>query len=92
MREIDAMMDAFLPAHGEWTGAPWKEPDPPQAFFVMRDLIREGVQVLEHAGLLMPKGYSSNGNWYHAGYVTTRRARAALSGGTVERILSAATP
>ena len=44
--------------------------------------------MLEHAGLLMPKGYSSNGNWYHAGYVTTRRGRAALASNSVEQMLA----
>jgi hypothetical protein len=89
MLEVGAIVDACLPPHGEWTGSPWKEPPAPDALLLLRDLIREGVQVLEHAGLLMPKGYSTNGNWYHAGYVTTRLARTAIADGSVERILTA---
>ena len=77
--ELDGIVDAFLPAQGEWSGAPWKAPAAPEALLRLRDLVREGVQALEHDGLLMPKGHSSNGNWYHAGYVTTRRGRAALA-------------
>jgi hypothetical protein len=92
MKEIDAVIDAFLPPHSEWTGSPWKAPQPSDAECRLRDLIREGVQVLEHRGLLMPKGYSTNGNWYHAGYVTTRVARAALADGSVEQTLSAGPP
>jgi len=90
--EIGGVIDVFLPPHGEFNGPVWKIPEPSEAEYRLRDLIREGVQALEHASLLMPEGYSTNGNWYHAGYVTTRLARAALADGSAERIVSAARP
>jgi hypothetical protein len=88
MLEMEEIVDAFVPPHGEWTSS-WKErPAPPEALDRLRDLIREGVQRLEHTGLLMPTGYTAT--WYHVGYVTTRRGRAALADGSVERVLSTA--
>jgi hypothetical protein len=92
MLEVPAIVDAFLPPHGDWTGSPWKAPAAPEGLLRLRDTIREGLQILEHAGLLMPKGYNIQGDFFQYGYVTTRRGRAALTDGSLERILSAAAP
>src|SRR4051794_2134646 len=62
--EFGAVVDAFLPAHGTWTGTPWKAPAPPEALLRLNDVIREGLQVLEHAGLLAPKGYNIQGDLF----------------------------
>lgn len=92
MREVPAVIDAFLPPHGDWTGAPSKAASAPEGLLRLRDTIREGLQVLDHAGLLMPKGYNIQGDFFQYGYVTTRRGRAALTDGSLDRILSVAAP
>ena len=49
--------------------------------YALRDLIAEGVQLLEQARLVRPKfGYSGN---VASGWVTTRLGRLALAAGTV---------
>ena len=65
---------------------------PPEGLLRLRDVVREGLQVLEHAGLLVVKGYTIQGDLFQYGYVTTRRGRAALTDGSLERKLSAAAP
>jgi hypothetical protein len=50
----------------------------------LQRLVAEGVQVLEHAGLVRTQMHTSQGG---LDYVLTRRGRAALRDGTVERIL-----
>jgi len=88
MKEIGDVLDAMLPPHGEYPGPFYKWPQPSAAEYRLRDLTREGLQVLEHARLVMPKGYSTNGNWYKSGWVTTRLARTALANRSVDQILS----
>jgi hypothetical protein len=90
MLEVPVIVDAFLPPHGDWTGAPWKTPSAPEGLLRLRDTIREGLQALDHAGLVMPKGYNIQGDLFQYGYVTTRRGRAALTDGSLEQILAAA--
>jgi hypothetical protein len=92
MLEVAHIVDAFLPPHGDWAGAIYKAPPPPEGLLRLRDVVREGLQVLEHAGLLMVKGYNIQGDFFQYGYVTTRRARAALSDGSLERILASGVP
>jgi hypothetical protein len=92
LTEIAAIVDMFMPPHGEFTGSPWKAPAHSPAEYRIRDMISDAVQVLEHACLLKPAWYESNGNWTHLGYVTTRRGRAALADGSVEHLAAAATP
>jgi hypothetical protein len=88
MKEIGDVIEAMLPPNGEYPGPFYKWPQPSAAEYRLRDLIRQRLQVLEHARLLMPKGYSTNGNWYHSGWVTTRLARTAMANGSVDQILS----
>jgi hypothetical protein len=92
MLEVAEIVDVFLPPHRDWTGPVYKAPPPPEGLLRLRDVVREGLQVLEHAGLVMLKGYNIQGNLFQYGYVTTRRGRAALVDGSLERILSAAAP
>src|SRR5579859_1476436 len=78
MMELGAIADHFLPDYG-----------PPRAGdtttneeYALRDLIAEGVQVLERALLVRPKfGYGGNLAGY--GWVTTRLGRSALASGSV---------
>jgi hypothetical protein len=90
--EVPVIIDSFLPPHGDWTGAPWKAPPAPEALQQLRDIIREGLQLLEHAGLIMSKGYNIQGDFFQSGYVTTRRGREALTDGSLESMLAAAAP
>jgi hypothetical protein len=90
--ELEAILDTFLPPHGEFTGAIYKRPSPSAAEYSIRDLVREAAQLLEHAGLLIPKHYESNGNWTVLGWGTTRLGRAALTDGSVERRVGASAP
>jgi hypothetical protein len=53
----------------------------------MRDLVGEGVQVLEQARLVRSDAWSTGQN-YHVGYITTRLGRAAVEANAVERILA----
>jgi len=53
----------------------------------MRDLVGEGVQVLEQARLVRLEAWQG-GQFYHVGYVPTRLGRAAVEQNAVERILA----
>jgi hypothetical protein len=53
----------------------------------LRDLIAEGLQALDNAGLIRLEGRYS-GEFYGVGYVTTRRGRSALASNAVEQALS----
>jgi hypothetical protein len=52
----------------------------------LRDLIAEGLQALDHAGLIRLEGRYS-GEFYSTGYVTTRHGRSAVASNTVEQAL-----
>jgi hypothetical protein len=52
----------------------------------IRRLVAEGLQELEHASLIRVQMHTGMGS---LDYATTRRGRAALEGGEVERILAA---
>jgi hypothetical protein len=90
--ELAGVSDSFLPPHGEFTGAIYKRPPPSAAEYRIRDILREATQLLEHAGLLIPKHYESNGNWTVLGWGTTRLGRAALTDGSIERRVAALAP
>jgi hypothetical protein len=92
LRDIASVVDSFLPPHAEFSGSPWKAPAHSAAEYGIREMVSDAVQVLEHACLLKPSWYESNGNWTNIGYVTTRRGRAALADGSVERRAAAALP
>ena len=55
---------------------------------VLRDLVAEGVQVLEQALLLRLETHYQ-GDYFNAGYVTTRLGRDALQRNTVAQVLGA---
>jgi len=55
------------------------------------DLLGEGVQVLQSAGLVWMKGQSGGTSGFEAGYATTRLGRAALERNAVDRILGGGT-
>jgi hypothetical protein len=82
MIELGAITDFFLPDYG-----------PPRAGdsmsleeYELRDVIAEGVQVLEQARLLRPSfGYGGNLAGY--GWVTTRLGRSALASGRVQSMV-----
>jgi hypothetical protein len=57
----------------------------------LQDLIAEGLQALDHAGLIRLEGRYA-GEVYASGYVTTRRGRAALASNAVEQALGATAP
>jgi hypothetical protein len=90
--QLEAILDTFLPPHGEFSGAIYKKPQPSAAEYSIRDMVREAAQLLEHAGLLIPKHYESNGNWTVICWGTTRLGRAALTDGSVERRVVASAP
>ncbi len=92
LTELAVIVNTFLPPHGEFTGAMYKQPPPSAAECSIRDIVREAAQLLEHAGLLIPKQYESNGNWTHMGWGTTRLGRAALADGSVDRRVAASAP
>jgi len=92
LTELAAIVDTFLPPHGEFTGPIYKQPLPSAAEYSIRDIVSEAAQRLEHAGLLIPKHYASNGNWTHLGWGTTRLGRTALTDGSVERRVEASAP
>lgn len=57
---------------------------------LLQDLVAEGVQVLDKAGLVRLKtGYQ--GSFFNAGYTTTRLGRAALERNAVDRVLGGGT-
>jgi len=78
--ELGAITDCFLPDYG-----------PPRAGDVsseqehaLRDLVTEGVQLLEHARLVRP-AFGYGGNLAGYGWVTTRQGRWALATGNVQQ-------
>ena len=88
MVAVDTICWDLLPDNsGEHAGEPI-----PDAFFALQDLVTEAVQLLQTAGLVMPRSYKVNqGHAYSQwldGLVTTRRGRAALADGTAGQILS----
>ena len=54
---------------------------------VLSDLVAEGVQVLEHASLVRLKT-NYDGQYFNAGYVSTRLGHAALLQNAVDKILA----
>lgn len=79
MTGLGAITDYFLPDYG----APRAGDTTSAEEHVLCDLIAEGVQLLEHAGLLRPKfGYGGSLAGY--GWVTTRLGRWALATGNVQ--------
>jgi hypothetical protein len=92
LTEITVMVETFLPPHGEFTGPVWKAPARSAAEYRIRDMVSDAVQILEHACLVKPSWYESNGNWTNLGYVTTRLGRAALADGSVERLAASVVP
>jgi hypothetical protein len=79
MTGLGAIADYFLPEYG----APRAGDTTSQEEHALRDLIAEGVQLLEHARLLRPTfGYGGNLAGY--GWVTTRLGRWALATGNVQ--------
>jgi hypothetical protein len=58
---------------------------------LLMEIVAEGVQVLEHAGLVRPVFHGSGGSndvHYALAYGATRRGRAALQQNAVERVLA----
>jgi hypothetical protein len=53
----------------------------------LRDLAAEGIQVLEHKGLVRVEAHHAGTSFTH-GYLTTRLGRQALADSTLERILA----
>jgi hypothetical protein len=53
----------------------------------LRDLIAEGLQALDHAGLIRLEGRYS-GEFFSVGYLTTRRGRAAVASNAVDQALA----
>jgi hypothetical protein len=92
LTELAAIVDTFLPPHGEFTGPVYKQPAPSAAEYSIRDVVREATQLLEHSGLLVQQHYESNGNWTHLGWGTTRLGRAALTDGSIEQRAAASAP
>lgn len=79
MTGLGPITDCFLPEYG----APRAGDVTSQQEFVLRDLLAEGMQVLEQARLVRPKfGYFGNGAEH--GWVTTRLGRWALATGNVQ--------
>lgn len=83
IKDLGAVADHFLPDYG-----PERMGDvTPDAQHALTDLLAEGIQLLEHAGLLRAKfGYSGSLACY--GWVTTRLGRSALAAGTVQDALA----
>jgi hypothetical protein len=88
MVAVDTICRDLLPDNtGEHLGEPI-----PDAFFSLQDLVTEAVQLLQTAGLIMPRSYmvgqdQGHGQWLD-GLVTTRRGRSALANSTVPQLLS----
>jgi hypothetical protein len=83
--ELGGIEGRFLPESG-----PERAGDTiPGEAAVLRDLLAEGVQVLEHAGLVRPE-FVYSGSMACFGWVTTRLGRSALASGTVQRVLDQA--
>ena len=75
---LGAAADCFLPEYG----APRAGDMTSQQEYALRDLVAEGLQVLEQARLVRPK-FGFNGNGEQPGWVTTRLGRWALATGNV---------
>jgi hypothetical protein len=80
MTGLGGIADYFLPDYG-----------PPRAGdatsveeYALRDMIAEGVQLLEHVGLVRP-AFGYGGNLAGFGWVTTRLGRSALASGSVQQ-------
>jgi len=63
---------------------------PENQLLVLADLVAEGVQLLEHAALVYQKT-NYEGQYFNAGYITTRLGRTALEQNAVDRVLSGGT-
>lgn len=86
MAGVGTITDYFLPDYG----APRAGDGTSAEEYALRDLIAEGVQVLEHARLIRPAfGYS--GNPAGSGWTTTRLGRSALASGTVQSAVESLT-
>jgi len=88
MVAVDTICWDLLPDNsGEHAGEPI-----PDAFFSLQDVVTEAVQLLRTAGLVMERRYKVGQDHAYSqwldGLVTTRRGRAALADGTVERIVA----
>ena len=85
MTELGAIADCFLPEYGP----PRAGDTTSQEEHELRDLIAEGVQVLEQTRLVRP-AFGYGGNLAGYGWVTTRLGRSALATasvqGTIERL------
>jgi hypothetical protein len=92
LRNSQALSTPSCPRSGEFTGPIYKQPPPSVAEYSIRDIVSEAAQRLEHAGLLIPKHYESNGNWTHLGWGTTRLGRTALTDWSVERRIEPSAP
>jgi hypothetical protein len=60
---------------------------PPELAPQLRDLAREGAQLLEHRGLIRVEAHY-DGSYFSHGYLSTRAGREALASGTLESILA----
>lgn len=89
MVAVDTVCWDLLPDNsGEHAGEPI-----PDAFFALQDLVTEAMQLLQTAGLIMPRSYMVNqdhtfSSQWLSGLVTTRRGRAVLANGTVAQVVS----
>ena len=63
---------------------------PQQQLLILADLVTEGVQALEHAGLVCLKT-NYDGQYFNVGYMATRVGRAALQRNAVDRVLAGGT-
>ncbi len=81
---LGAVADCFLPEYG----APRAGDMTSQQEYALRDLMAEGVQVLEQARLVRPK-FGYNGSVAEHGWVTTRLGRWALATGNVQSAIEA---
>jgi hypothetical protein len=80
--DADSIVDVFCPP-----SRPAKYRDVVlRAQLELRDLIAEGLQALDHAGLIRLEGRYA-GEFYSVGYVTTRRGRSAVASNAVEQAL-----
>ena len=78
MMDLGGITDFFLPDYG----APRLGDVTTAEEYALRDMIAEGMQVLEQARLVRPE-FGYNGSLASYGWVTTRLGRAALAAGAV---------
>ena len=82
MIELVGITDLFLPDYGPERAGDMTTPEE----YALRDVVAEGVQLLEQARLLRPKfGYSGGVSDY--GWVTTRFGRWALASDNVQSVV-----